>query len=189
MPLKNKRKVKYCSQCGSDALIVKIPSDDVVERIICSNCYFIHYQNPNMIVGCLVVNNGKILLAKRAIEPRKGFWNLPAGFLENGETVEQGAAREVLEETGLIVETKEIISIYSILESQQVYILFMANVLAGKAQVTNESLEVEFFDIKNIPWSELAFSSTIFTLKHYVNSKNKNKIELAIGSHPSTTAQ
>lgn len=159
--------MNFCSVCGSGSIVRKIPAGDHFERYCCEACGQIHYQNPNIIVGTLSVWKNKVLLAKRAIEPGKGLWNLPCGFLENGETVEEGARRETYEETAAYVEIKRLHTIYNLPHARQVYLIFLADMQHEKTKKTTESSEVRLFAKEEIPWSDIAFSSTDFALKKY----------------------
>ncbi len=145
------------------------------------NCKTIHYQNPTMIVGCIVEYGSKILLAKRGIEPRKNYWNLACGFMENNETAEEGAIREVFEETGLKVKIQSLHTVYSVPKSNQVYLIFSAIAEDPNFILTEESTEIEFFSENDIPWSEIAFSSNIFALKNYFQKGNSNSSKVYIG--------
>lgn len=136
-----------------------------------------------MIVGCIVQYKGRILLAKRGIEPRKGYWNLPCGFMENEETIEQGALREVLEETGLEVKIESLHTVYSVPKSNQVYLIFLANTINGKFELTEESVEIDFFQEKDVPWSEIAFSSNTFALEKYFQKDTSKTASVHIGEH------
>ncbi|MCC5918956.1 MAG: NUDIX hydrolase [Cryomorphaceae bacterium] len=166
--------MNYCSHCGKDVLKQMIPKGDNRKRLVCQNCGTIHYSNPNMVVGCLPVYGDKVLLAKRSIEPRKGFWNLPCGFLENGETVEQGALREVKEETGIDVTLLHLHTVYNLPHAQQVYLIFLAKMTNLDFHPTEESEEVALFPFDQIPWKEMAFSSSAFAIKKYMLDKGKN---------------
>ncbi|WP_109617329.1 NUDIX hydrolase [Sediminitomix flava] len=173
--------MNFCSHCGSDALDFIIPEGDHLPRYVCSNCGTIHYQNPKLIVGCLPVYEGKVMLCRRAIEPRYGYWNLPAGFMESIETAEEGAKREVFEETGATVEIQRLHVVYSIPKVSHVYLHFLADIKDGYfVEKTAESLEVKLFDEKDIPWDEIAFHSTTFALQKYF--ENPEEKEVRIGS-------
>ncbi len=121
-----------------------------------------------MVVGCLIVKDDKILLARRGIEPRLGFWNLPCGFMENDETIQQGAKREVYEETGAVVELDNLQTVYNLPHANQVYLIFKARITDGKLHTTLESTEIAFFGADEIPWEEIAFSSNSFAIKKYL---------------------
>jgi len=157
--------MKFCSLCGSAALAMRIPEGDTLERIVCANCGEIHYQNPRVVVGCLPVWQDRVLLCKRAIEPRYGLWTLPAGFLENGETVEQGAMRETLEEADARVELEGLYTMISLVHVHQVYVMYRARLLDLDFGPGPESLEVELFREQDIPWESLAFRTITRTLR------------------------
>lgn len=160
--------MNFCSHCGSKNLSFEIPEGDSYHRFVCKNCGTIHYQNPRIIVGCLVEHENQILLCKRAIEPRKGLWNLPAGFMENGERAEEGALRETYEESHAEVEIKKLHVVYSIPQVNQVYLHFLAHFKYLHYSSTHESSEVQLFKPEEIPWAEIAFQSTAFALKKYL---------------------
>ncbi|AXX14903.1 NUDIX hydrolase [Leptospira borgpetersenii] len=169
--------MKYCSSCGS-SVVYKIPEGDNRSRYVCDNCGTIHYQNPKIVVGSIPVWENRILLCKRAIEPRKGYWTLPAGFLENRETVEEGAVRETQEEANAEIRIVGLQSIYSISHISQIYMFFLADLVDGRFSVSLESEEVKLFSMDEIPWEELAFSSVHFALREYVDSPVKNSLHL-----------
>ena len=171
--------MKYCSSCGNEVEF-KIPPDDNLPRYCCKSCNDIHYQNPKIVTGTLPIKEGRILLCKRAIHPRQGLWTLPAGFLENGETIEQGAFRETLEETSTEVKMNHLYAIFNIPQISQIYMLFLAEVLAEDFGPTSESLEVRLFQEDNIPWEELAFPFVPLVLKHYLSDKKNNQFDLRI---------
>ena len=173
--------MKYCSNCGS-RVSLKIPDGDSFERYVCSNCNTIHYQNPRMIVGCIPVWEDKILLCRRAIDPKYGMWTVPAGFLENSETAEQGAIRETEEESGAHVELVRLHSLYSLPHVGQVYAIYLANMTSAHFDAGKESLECRFFAINEIPWDEIAFTAVTFSLKKYVENLENNSNQTFIGS-------
>lgn len=145
-------------------------------------CSVVHYQNPKMITGCLVVKDDKVLLAKRNIEPRKGYWNLPCGFLENNETVEQGAIRETWEECLAKVEIDRLHCVYDLVGVHQVYLIFLAEMTHQSFGPTPESSEVAFFEIDQIPWHDIAFTSTTFALEKWIESRKSSNYEVYMGS-------
>lgn len=170
--------MNYCSRCGSDRLEWIVPDGDHRSRYVCANCQTVHYQNPLTIVGCVVEYEGKILLAKRGIEPRKGYWNLPCGFLENDETADEGALREVFEETGVRAEISRLHSVYSVVHAHQVYLIYRATAEDSHFVLTPESVEIEWFDKDRIPWSDLAFNSNEHALKTYIGSPDDSIVHL-----------
>lgn len=160
------RAQKFCSQCGT-VLSQRIPPDDNRLRDVCDNCGAVHYQNPRNVVGVLPVWQGKILLCRRAIEPRYDKWTLPAGFMELGETTAQGAMRETQEEAGAQIELGPLYTVIDVPHAEQVHFFYLAKVLSDELYPGPESLEAAFFDLDDIPWSELAFRTIITTLEHY----------------------
>ncbi len=176
--------MNYCSNCGSKDIDFKIPEGDHLPRFVCLQCETIHYQNPRMIVGCIIENKkGKIMLCKRGIEPRLGYWNLPCGFLENNESIEDGALREVLEETGAKVELVNLHTIYNLSKAQQVYLIFRAKMLNDHFELTPESTAIEFFELDEIPWEDIAFSSNSHAIKHLIDIREGKSEGLNIGSY------
>lgn len=159
--------MKFCSTCGSDKLQFIVPERDHKPRYVCRECHTIHYENPRIIVGCLAVYEDKILLCKRAISPQKGLWNLPAGFLENGEKAEEGAIRETYEEAMAAVDIVRLHVLFSLPQVNQVYLHFLAKMKEPEFSTTYESSAVRLFTQNEIPWDELAFESTRFALQKY----------------------
>jgi ADP-ribose pyrophosphatase YjhB (NUDIX family) len=162
--------MKFCSACGKPVTI-RVPEGDNMPRHVCDHCDAIHYQNPKIIVGTLPVWEGKILLCKRAIEPRYGCWTLPAGFMENAETLEQGALRESREEANANLELDGLFSVFSLTHVNQIYVMYRARLLDMDFSPGSESLEVELFDEKDIPWNELAFRTIHHTLEFYLQDR------------------
>lgn len=159
--------MKFCPDCGAPVEL-RIPEDDHRERYVCPACGAIHYINPKLIVGAIPEwEDGRILLCRRAIEPRHGLWTLPAGFMENDETTPEGAARETLEEANARVEVGDLYAVYNIPHINQVQMLFRARLLDLDFSPGVESLEVELFGEHEIPWDELAFRPVTYTLEHY----------------------
>jgi ADP-ribose pyrophosphatase YjhB (NUDIX family) len=158
--------MKFCSSCGSDIVLI-IPSGDDRERHVCSSCELIHYSNPRVIVGCLPIYEDKILLCKRAIQPRKNYWTLPAGFMENGETTLQGAARETWEEAEAKVSGLELYRIFDVPLISQEYMFYRCTVDDGVYGVGPESLETGLYAEDQIPWDDIAFPVVRETLKEY----------------------
>ena len=156
--------MNFCSHCGH-AVEHRIPDGDSRERAVCPSCQTVHYQNPKIIAGCLPIWGDQVLLCRRAIEPRRGFWTLPAGFTANGETLEQAAARETLEEACARVHGMHLYTLFDLPHINQVYMLFRAELADLDFAAGEESLEVRLFDEQQIPWSELAFPTIGRTLK------------------------
>lgn len=159
--------MRYCSHCGSDRIASRVPDGDTLPRFVCAACATIHYQNPKVVVGCLPEWEGRVLLCRRAIEPRHGLWTLPAGFLENGETVTAGAARETLEEARARVEVGDLYTLISLPHINQVYMMFRARLLDLDFGPGPESLEVALFEEADVPWEAMAFRTITRTLRNY----------------------
>jgi ADP-ribose pyrophosphatase YjhB (NUDIX family) len=162
--------MNFCNQCGAKVEF-RIPPGDQLPRHICDSCGTIHYQNPRLVVGCVPDCQGKILLCRRAIEPRRGFWTVPAGFMENGETLQQAAARETHEEALAKVEIGSLLTVVHVLHAQQVHVFFRATLKEPDFGAGIESLEAMLVDPKDIPWSDIAFPSTDYTLKRYLEDR------------------
>ncbi len=173
--------MKFCSNCGA-AVTLKVPPGDTLPRHVCGACSTIHYQNPKMIVGCIAEWENRILLCRRAIEPRHGLWTVPAGFMENGETTAQGAARETLEEANARVEVGPLYAMYNIPHINQVYILFRARLLDLEFSAGTESLEVRLFDEADVPWESLAFATVRNTLTHYYADRKDGAYRFHLGT-------
>ena len=159
--------MNFCSHCGQ-SLVIEIPVGDHAPRHVCHGCGTIHYQNPKLVVGSVPEFEGRILLCKRGIEPRLGYWAIPGGFLENGETLEAGAAREAQEEAHIDVEIGSLLLVANVTHANQVHVFFRSRMRTPHFATTPESLEVRLVDIKDIPWADLAFPSTEAALRHYV---------------------
>ncbi|MCB0621873.1 MAG: NUDIX hydrolase [Saprospiraceae bacterium] len=174
--------MNFCSHCGSDQLDLRIPEGDNRERFVCSACGTIHYLNPKIVAGCLPVWEGKVLLCRRAIEPRRGYWNVPSGYLENGESVEAGALRELWEEAEARVALSGLHAIYSIPHINQVYIHFLGELLDGAFGVGEESLETRLFAEEEVPWTQIAFTSSTFTLERFFADQRAGRRRFHLGS-------
>lgn len=164
--------MKYCSSCGG-TVSLRVPKDDNRERHICDDCGVVHYRNPQLVVGCVVERDGKILLCKRAIEPRYGYWTVPAGFMELGETAAGGAARETLEEALATVELGHLFAMVDVVDAGQVH-LFFTGKLVGDYGAGEESLESAMFSEDEIPWDDIAFQSGTFALQKYFEDSGRN---------------
>lgn len=171
------RPIHYCPDCGSQRIARRVPPDDNRERHVCDDCGSIHYQNPRNVAGCIVEHDGRLLLCRRAIEPRRGLWTVPAGFMENHETLGQAAARETLEEAMADVCDLALYAVFSLPHISQVYVLFRATSPDGTAQAGPESLEVDWFMEAEIPWDELAFPVIREGLRLYFDDRRR-------GHHP-----
>lgn len=162
--------MNFCSNCGNTVKLGIPPGDDR-PRYWCTACGTIHYQNPKVVVGCIPELDDKILLCRRAIEPRSGMWTLPAGYLESGETVAQGAQRETLEEAGARTEIIAPYALFNICYVSQIYVMFRARMLDNRIEAGSESSDVQFFLEKDIPWDEIAFTVIEATLRQYFKDK------------------
>ena len=162
--------IRYCKFCGGDVSFL-VPSGDTHPRHVCRKCGHIHYENPKLVVGCVVEWKGKILLCRRAIEPQLGFWTLPAGFMENGETTAQGATRETYEEAGAEVEIDAAFAMISIAHINQVHLFYRGKLLREEYSAGDESLETKLFAPDDIPWTNLAFRSIKMCLELYLSDR------------------
>ena len=160
--------MNYCPDCGQPVEI-RVPHGDHLPRHICVACSAIHYHNPKIVVGCVPEYDGRILLCRRAIDPRRGFWTIPAGFMENDETLQEGAARESWEEALARVEIGSLLAVVHVLHAQQVHVMFRARLAPPDFGIGPESLEVDLFEPARIPWSEIAFPSVRFALERYLD--------------------
>lgn len=169
--------MKYCSRCGG-SITLQVPDGDNRERHVCKNCDHVHYQNPRIIAGCLVIDDDKILLCRRAIHPRKGFWTFPAGFMENGETTQQAAQRETREEALAIVDQLELYTVSSLTPVNQIQLIYRSRLVGDEYGVGEESLEVGLFTQEQIPWDELAFQTVENALRFYFEDRKKGNYSL-----------
>lgn len=162
--------MKFCSACAGP-IERRIPDGEDRERSVCSSCGMIHYENPRMVVGCIVEERDRLLLCKRAIEPRHGYWTVPAGFLELGESTVQGAVRETLEEAGARVQVIAPYAHFDIPYIGQAYIFYRARMLSPEFCAGTESLEVKLVAPDEIPWDQLAFQVVRVSLEFYLQDK------------------
>lgn len=144
-----------------------LPDGDTHAREVCDRCGFVNYQNPKIVVGSVVTHDGKYLLCRRAIEPRRGYWTIPAGYMELGETPEEGARREAREEANAALELHELLAIYTVRRLSQVQMIYRASLPDGAFSPGDESLDVQLFDWAQIPWDELAFPTVRWMLNHH----------------------
>jgi ADP-ribose pyrophosphatase YjhB (NUDIX family) len=162
----------YCSECG-EKVHRETPKGDTHERSVCPACGVVHYVNPKIVVGCVPEKDGRILLCKRAIEPRYGFWTVPAGFMELGESTVQGAARETLEEACAEVEIGHLFAIVDVVDAGQVHMFYTAKLL-GDYAAGEESLDVAMYSEDEIPWDDIAFHSGRYALQKYFADRGEN---------------
>jgi ADP-ribose pyrophosphatase YjhB (NUDIX family) len=168
------RSIRHCKTCGS-ATRYAVPADDNRERAMCAGCGAVHYENPLNVVGTLPVWGDQVLLCRRAIEPRRGLWTLPAGFMELGETTEQGALRETDEEAGARVELEGLYTLLNVVRVGQVHLFYRARLLDTDFAPGPESLEVQLFAEEDVPWEELAFRTVKETLTRYFSDRRKGQ--------------
>ncbi|WP_252180491.1 NUDIX hydrolase [Endozoicomonas sp. 4G] len=164
--------MNFCSDCGAK-VSKKIPSGDNRLRDVCDSCGKIHYQNPLIVAGCLPVFEGKVLLCKRSIEPRSGYWTLPGGFMELGETLEQAALRETMEEAGAEVTLQSLYTLFNIVHVGQLSVFFLAHLDKPEFSAGEESEAVALFSEEEIPWEQLAFNTVSRTLRHFFSDRQK----------------
>ena len=168
------RRIKHCRHCGT-AVDYRIPDDDNRERAVCPGCATVHYENPLNVVGTVPVWGDQVLLCKRAIEPRYGFWTLPAGFMELGETVEHGALRETVEEAGARVEMQGLFTMMNVVRVGQVHLFYRARMIDTHLDPGPETLEARLFHEHEIPWDELAFRTVRETLTLFFADRRRGQ--------------
>jgi ADP-ribose pyrophosphatase YjhB (NUDIX family) len=173
--------MNFCSNCGA-RVMRRIPPGDTLPRDVCDACGVIHYENPKVIVGCVCEWHGRILLCRRAIEPRYGLWTVPAGFLENGETTAAGAQRETLEEANARVTIDNLFALYNLPHINQIYMLFRGRLQDADFSPGAETLETRLVGEADVPWSELAFATVRNTLIHYFNDQRKASFGFHMGT-------
>ncbi len=172
--------MKYCPLCAAP-LVRKIPPGDNRERHVCDDCDTVHYQNPKIVAGCVPVWEDRVLLCKRAIEPRYGRWTLPAGFMENQESAPEAAERETLEEARARVEIIDLYTLISLPHINQVYMMFRAKLLDLDFGAGDESLEVGLFAEHEVPWDEMAFPTVYHTLRFYFEDHASSRFRFRMG--------
>ena len=166
---------------GSPSFSKKVPTGDNRERRVCDDCGFVDYVNPKIVVGAVCTWEEKVLLCRRAIEPRRGYWTMPAGFMEERESVEEGAAREALEEAGADIQIGPLLGVWSVPRISQVHMMFVARMRSPRIVAGEESLEVRFFDWSEIPWAELAFPSVAAALRRFEQVRGRDSFEAFVG--------
>ena len=162
--------MKFCSHCAAP-VVKRVPPGDTLPRWVCDQCGVIHYQNPLLVVGSIPEHEGRLLLCRRAIEPRYGYWTLPAGFMENAETTGEAALRETLEEAGARIQLGAPFSLVSVPHVNQVHLFFRARLLDLEFKPGEESLEVGLFEEKDVPWADIAFRTVGYTLKAWFEDR------------------
>lgn len=175
--------MNYCSQCGA-TVSLKIPAGDTLPRFVCTACQTIHYQNPKIVAGCIAEWENSIILCRRAIEPRYGYWTFPAGFMETGESVEAAAARELLEEAQAVVDAPSLYAVFSLPHISQVYLVFRGQLRAPEFGPGSESLEVRLCQADKIPWDALAFRVVHEILSRYVADQASGHFPVHVGVVP-----
>ena len=174
--------MKFCSECGSARLAWRVPDGDTVPRDVCDACGMIHYRNPKIVVGCLATLDDEVLLCRRAIEPRLGLWTLPAGFMENGETLAAGAVRETLEEANARVDVGQLYTVISLPQISQVYMMFRSRLIDRDFGPGPESLEVRLFREDEVPWEKIAFRTIARTLRTFFLDRHDGAFPLRVSS-------
>ena len=175
--------MKFCTQCASP-VESRVPDGDNRPRFVCGTCGAIHYQNPRVVVGCVPEYQGEILLCKRSIEPRYGFWTVPAGFMELGETVPAAAVRETWEEARARVELGPLFALVDVVHAGQVHVFFEATLPAPEFAAGEETLETRLFAPADIPWDELAFPSVRIALESYLENRRDGSTQLHLVDAP-----
>ncbi|HET8695806.1 MAG TPA: NUDIX hydrolase [Aquabacterium sp.] len=171
------RRIEHCQVCGT-AVVYQIPAEDNRERAVCPACHHIHYVNPLNVVGTLPVWGDQVLLCRRNIEPRKGYWTLPAGFMELGETTEEGAARETDEEAGAQIEMQGLYCVLNVVTAGQVHLFYRARLLDTTFNPGPETIEARLFHQHEIPWPELAFRTVKMALDRYFSDREQGQFSL-----------
>jgi ADP-ribose pyrophosphatase YjhB (NUDIX family) len=169
--------MKFCSNCGH-AVNILVPEGDTLPRAVCPSCGTVHYENPRVVVGCVPEWRAQILLCRRAIEPRRGYWTAPAGFLEIGESLHAAAIRETAEEALAQVEIGSLLSVVNVLDAAQVHVMFRAQMRSAEHGAGVESLETGLFSEAQIPWDEIAFASVRFALERYLLDRREQRERL-----------
>ena len=169
--------MKFCSHCASPVTLT-VPPGDNRPRHVCGACSAVHYVNPRIVTGTVCTWGDRILLCKRAIEPRYGFWTLPAGFMEIGETTSEGAVRETLEESGARIELLELFSMIDVIHAEQVHVFYRGLMTGPELDPGTESLEARLFAEDEIPWDELAFKTVNQTLRWFLSDRQEGRYRL-----------
>ena len=174
------RSIKHCRACGGEARY-RTPADDNRDRATCTVCETIHYENPLNVVGTLPVWEDRVLLCRRNIEPRRGLWTLPAGFMELGESTAEGAVRETVEEAGARIELQDLFTLLNVVRVGQVHLFYRARLLDTEFAPGPETIEAELFAEADIPWDEIAFRTTKKTLEHFFADRRAGHFGTHVG--------
>jgi ADP-ribose pyrophosphatase YjhB (NUDIX family) len=174
------RRIKHCRVCGS-RVEYRTPADDNRERAVCTACGEIHYENPINVVGTVPMWQDQVLLCRRNIEPRRGFWTLPAGFLELGETTADGARRETDEEAGAHIELLSLFSVLNVVRAGQLHLYYLAQLQHTRFAPGPETIEAQLFSEAEIPWDEIAFRTVRDTLRHYFDDRRRGQFVIHVG--------
>lgn len=174
------RRIKHCRQCGQP-VAYRVPADDNRERAICTVCAEIHYENPINVVGTVPQWEDQVLLCRRNIEPRRGLWTLPAGFLELGETTAAGAIRETDEEAGAPIELGDLFTVLNVVRVGQLHLFYLARLLGTDFAPGPETIEARLFREHEVPWDEIAFRTVRTTLEHFFADRRRGRFEFHTG--------
>ena len=174
------RSIKHCRACGGEVRY-QTPADDNRDRATCTVCTTIHYENPLNVVGTVPVWEDKVLLCLRNIEPRRGLWTLPAGFMELGETTAEGAIRETIEEAGARIELEGLFTLLNVVRVGQVHLFYRARMLDIDFVPGPETIEARLFTEAEVPWEQIAFRTTKKTLEHYFADRRAGRFEIHFG--------
>ena len=177
MLLNERDRIKHCRACGTPVAYL-IPKDDNRERAVCPACATVHYENPLNVVGTVPIWGAQVLLCKRAIEPRHGFWTLPAGFLELGESTAQGALRETVEESGAQVDLGPLFSVLDVARVGQVHLFYLATMRSQALAPGIETLEARLFREDEVPWDEIAFRTVRETLRYFFDDRRRGQFSV-----------
>jgi len=175
--------MKFCSQCAKP-VVFEVPDGDNRPRYICKHCDAIHYQNPRIVAGCVATHEGLILLCKRAIDPRLGYWTVPAGFMELGESLPEAAARETWEEALAKVTIGPLATVVDVIQARQVHVFFEGTLPEPVFGVGDETLETRLFRPEEIPWDDIAFASVRIALEHHLRIRDTGKPDLHLATAP-----
>lgn len=175
--------MRFCSACGGPVALV-VPPGDERPRAVCQRCGTVHYENPKVVVGAVCTLDERVLLCRRAIEPRLGFWTVPAGYLELGETAEAGALREAWEEARARIELTGLLAVYSVIHAHQVQLLYRATLVDSNVEAGPESLEVALLPWAQVPWADLAFPTVTWILQRAMAVQALGTAPLVTGSNP-----